>query len=126
MPDAVRTGGCLCGAVRYQVQGNPFKSGVCHCRDCKKVTGSSFLAYADWTPDAFSYTGQVQTYDGRSFCPTCGARVFSIAEHQVEIYLGSLDEAPSELTPEVEGWCIRRDYWLPPLGAMPQYDRDIP
>ncbi|MGB3337572.1 MAG: GFA family protein [Devosia sp.] len=126
MSDTVRTGGCQCGAVRYAARGEPFKSGVCHCRDCKKVTGSSFLAYADWTPDTFSYTGNVVTYEGRSFCPVCGSRLFSLSETQSEVYLGTLDEAPSELTPQVEGWCIRRDYWLPSLAGLPQYERDIP
>src|SRR5690349_10043937 len=126
MSDMVRTGGCLCGAVRYEVVGEPFKSGICHCRDCKKVTGSSFLAYADWTPDKFSHTGNVGTYNGRSFCPACGSRVFSLSEDQCEIYLGTLDDAPSEISPQVEGWTIRREYWLPALAALPQYERDIP
>ena len=126
MPDKIRTGGCLCGAVRYQTIGEPFKSGLCHCRDCKKVTGSSFLAYADWAPDKFSYTGEIATYSGRSFCPACGARLFSLSDTQSEVYLGSLDETPSDLAPQVEGWTIRREHWLPALAGLPQYDRDIP
>lgn len=126
MADKVRTGGCLCGAVRYQARGEPFKTGVCHCRDCKKVTGSSFLAYADWRPDMFSYSGDVATRDGRSFCPGCGSRLFSLSDTQSEVYLGTLDETPSDLTPQVEGWTTRREHWLPALAGLPQYERDIP
>ena len=87
MNEAIRTGGCLCGHVRYSVRGEPYKSGLCHCTDCRQVTGSAFLAYADWRPDQFEYTGQVATYRGRSFCPTCGSRLFSLNDHQAEIYL---------------------------------------
>ena len=36
------TGGCLCGAVRYKVTGEPVRVANCHCNDCRKVTGASF------------------------------------------------------------------------------------
>lgn len=126
MADKVYTGGCLCGAVRYEARGQPFKAGVCHCCDCKRVTGTSFLAYADWKPDAFTYSGEVATFDGRSFCPQCGSRLFSISDDQSEIYLGTLDETPSSIEPQLEGWTIRREHWQPPLADLPQYERDIP
>ncbi|WIY54026.1 GFA family protein [Devosia sp. YIM 151766] len=120
----IRQGGCLCGIVRYEVRGAPFRTGLCHCADCRKVTGSSFLAYADWADGQFQYTGDVKTYDGRSFCPRCGSRLFSIGDHRVEIYLGTLDDAPSGIVPMVEGWIKRREAWLLPLDAE-QHDEDI-
>ncbi len=123
MQEQPRTGGCLCGAVRYEVSGEPYKAGICHCRDCKKVTGTSFLAYADWRPQQFSFSGAVETYDGRSFCPRCGARVFSRSDTQVEIYLGSLDETPTDIGPQMEIWTIRREHWLRAL-PLPQHERD--
>jgi hypothetical protein len=119
-----RVGGCLCGAVRYEVSGEPFKSGLCHCADCRKVTGSSFLAYADWRPDQFESTGSVATSRGRSFCPMCGSRVFSISDDQVEIYLGSLDDAPNGIEPQVEGWIKRREHWLHPIAGIGQFGED--
>jgi hypothetical protein len=124
MPDKIRTGGCLCGAVRYELRGEPFKSGLCHCTDCRKITGSSFLAFADWRPGQFSQTGPYATYQGRSFCPHCGSRVFSLGDDQVEIYLGSLDDAPGDIAPEFEGWCTRRENWLPIVPGLPMYPRD--
>ena len=122
--DDVRTGGCLCGAVRYEVRDEPFKSGLCHCADCRKLTGTSFLAYADWRPHQFSYEGEVRTYEGRSFCPTCGSRVFSLGDDAVEIFLGSLDDAPNGIKPQVECWCIRREPWLPVVPGTPMMPRD--
>ena len=40
--ETIREGGCLCGAVRYRVQGEPFWVGACHCTLCQKQTGSVF------------------------------------------------------------------------------------
>src|ERR1700709_269309 len=97
--ETTRTGGCLCGSVRYAVRGEPYKTGLCHCTDCRQVTGSAFLAYADWRPEQFECTGQVATFRGRSFCPVCGSRLFSRNERQVEVYIGSLDEVSSGITP---------------------------
>lgn len=124
MVEITRTGGCLCGAVRYQTRGEPFKTGLCHCTDCRKVTGTSFLAYADWHPHQFEYTGEVATYDGRSFCPACGSRLFNADETGTEVYLGSLDDAPNAIKPQVEGWCKRREPWLPTNAGVPMYPED--
>jgi hypothetical protein len=120
----IRTGGCLCGAVRYEVRGPPIKAGVCHCTDCRKATGTAFLAYADWEPKNFAYQGAIRTFDGRSFCPECGSRLFNISTDQAEIYLGTLDEAPSDIAPIVEAWVVRREPWLKPLAGRPQFRGD--
>lgn len=124
MAEIKRQGGCLCGAVRYELRGEPYKGGLCHCTDCRKVTGSPFLSYADWRPAQFSVTGDYATYDGRCFCPTCGSRLFSFGENQVEIYLGSLDDAPYDIAPRLEGWAKRREPWLPILPGMPMFPQD--
>jgi hypothetical protein len=122
---AIRTGGCLCGAVRFEVRGEPDKTGLCHCADCRKVTGSAFLAFADWHPDRFRFTGTVETFNGRSFCPRCGGRLFNLSRDQAEIYLGALDEAPSGLVPKLELWVKRREPWVHPLD-VPQHREDPP
>ncbi|HEY9010864.1 MAG TPA: GFA family protein, partial [Devosia sp.] len=110
--------------VRYEVRGEPLKTGLCHCTDCRKETGSAFLAYADWPPEAFSSTGEYATYEGRSFCPVCGTRLFHISDKHAEICIGSLDDAPVGLAPTVEGWCIRREAWLPEISGAIRHSRD--
>ena len=45
MSDQVAEGGCLCGAVRYRVRGEPLSSGVCHCRSCRRTSGSPMLPW---------------------------------------------------------------------------------
>jgi hypothetical protein len=88
-PDGVRIrrGGCSCGAVRFELRGEPPKVGLCHCTKCRKATGSAFLAYADWPPLAFSFAGEVRHYRRRSFCPVCGSRLFHLSDEQAEINL---------------------------------------
>jgi hypothetical protein len=120
----VRAGGCSCGAVRFIVRGEPHVVGVCHCADCRKATGSAFLFYADWPREAFEATGETRTYQGRSFCPTCGGRLFHLTERGVEIDVGALDDAPGDLRPTREGWIKRREPWLHPVPGTSQHEED--
>ena len=126
MREEAFTGGCSCGAVRYEVRGEPLVAGLCHCISCRKETGSSFLAYADWPAGAFSYTGAVRTYEGRSFCPTCGSRLFHLGDDGgAEICLGTLDAAPTGIAPAREGWIDRREAWLAPVPGATQHRKDL-
>ena len=107
MTEPVRTGGCRCGRVRYELRGDPLKVGLCHCADCRSETGSAFLYYGDWPADRFAVIGTYKTYHGRSFCPECGSRLFHLGDDGAEICLGSLDESPTSFTPSREGWVKR-------------------
>jgi hypothetical protein len=122
----VRYGGCTCGAVRFEVRGEPKKVGLCHCLECRKETGSPFLFYADWPLSAFQCTGSPAEFAGRSFCSFCGSRLFHLdrAKGEAEILVGALDDAPSDLIPTREGWIKRREHWLAPLGTAGQFHED--
>lgn len=124
--ETIRHGGCPCGAVRYTVRGEPLVVGLCHCADCRKESGSAFLYYADWPLESFTSEGEHRTWEGRSFCGTCGSRLFHVNPEKghAEICLGSLDEAPAGLAPSQEGWIIRREPWLEPVAGVPQHRRD--
>jgi hypothetical protein len=119
-----RTGSCLCGAIRYTLEGEPFLTGLCHCLDCRKESGSMFTFYAKWPLESFNVSGQIETFKGRSFCPRCGSRLFNLHADDVEIRLGSLDDAPTGLLPMQEGWIKRREHWLQPLPGVPQFAED--
>ena len=121
--DVIRTGGCLCGDVRYSVRGEPVHVGRCHCADCRKESGSAFTVYAQWPREAFTLEGEPETYDGRSFCPRCGSRLGCFGEEgDVEIRIGSLDDAPFNLAPEAEIWIKRREPWLCAVDGASQHD----
>ncbi len=73
------TGGCLCGAIRYEAGEPPNKSGTCHCHMCQQWTGSAFYAFAGFPVSAFRFTrGEPKIYKSspiaeRGFCPDCGS-----------------------------------------------------
>jgi hypothetical protein len=125
MDEAVRTGGCLCGAVRYIARGEPVHVGRCHCTDCRKESGSAFTVYGQWAVEAVEVTGEIASYDGRGFCPQCGSRVLDPPEpgdDLIEVRLGTLDVAPFGLKPEAEVWVKRREPWLAPVAEAAQYE----
>jgi hypothetical protein len=120
----VRRGGCSCGAIRFEVRGEPFVVGICHCLECRKATGAVAMVYANWPRAAFRATGEAREHVGRSFCTTCGSRLFHLAGEKVSIIVGSFDEAPSDLVPSHEGWIKRREPWLAPLAHAEQAHED--
>ena len=115
IPPPPHTGGCLCGAVRYQLDARPVAANACHCTACKKLTGATNLLMIVGARDAFSYEGAVQRYrrsadSGREVdivrCATCGVRVWHeplAALALVFISAGTLDD-PSWVVPASHIW----------------------
>jgi hypothetical protein len=94
--------------------------GICHCLECRKATGAVSMVYAKWPRSAFSSTGEAREHVGRSFCATCGSRLFHLNPDSVEVIVGALDDAPSDLVPTQVGWIKRREPWLVPLAGAEQ------
>jgi len=119
------TGGCLCGDVRIEATGQPYRVGLCHCLDCRKHHGALFYAAAIFPQEAVSIHGETRAYAGRHFCPRCGSSVFARFGDEIEVTLGSLD-ASDQLMPTYECWTVRRESCLPPfpLSRHYEYDRD--
>nr|WP_315435685.1 GFA family protein [uncultured Pseudomonas sp.] len=118
-------GGCLCGDVRFQASGEPYRVGLCHCLDCRKVHGALFHASAIFPENAVTISGETHEYQGRHSCPRCGSSVFNRSVDEVEVNLGALD-APDQLKPTYESWIVRRESWLPdfPLARHYRGDRE--
>jgi len=51
-----RSGGCLCGAVRYAVRGKPLWIARCHCESCRRATSAAFATYAGFRKERFTLT----------------------------------------------------------------------
>lgn len=119
------TGGCLCGAVRFEAAGAPFRVGICHCLDCRKHHGALFHASAIFPQDAVSVSGDTHEYQGRNFCPRCGSSVFGRSADEIEIALGALDEI-DRFVPTYELWTIRREGWLPAFPLIRRHAKDRP
>ena len=132
-------GGCLCGAVRYKVTADPIFSGVCHCTNCQKSTGSAFSVVMGIPATGLSVTGTTKAYVGkgdsgqpttRRFCPECGSPITSQASLMPDIVMvevGTLDD-PAAVTPGMHIFCDSKLPWsqvpegvasvprMPPMG----------
>ena len=118
------TGGCLCGALRYEIRGEPNASGYCFCADCRKVSGSGFIPFMNVAAGQVTFTGASVQHRAkaarggeavRNFCPTCGALVFGgrVGEDTSHtIYAGSLDD-PSRFKPTLAIFNRDRPAWVP-------------
>ena len=117
------TGGCLCGDVRVEASGLPYRVGTCHCLDCRKHHGALFHAGAIYPVDVVKIEGETGDYAGRHFCVRCGSSVFSRSGDELEVSLGAFD-APDQFIPTYELWTIRRESWLPEFPVERRYERD--
>jgi hypothetical protein len=117
------TAGCLCGAVRLEATGQPYRVGLCHCLDCRKHHGAVFGGSAIFPEAAVTVTGETRSYAGRHFCPRCGSSVFARTGDEIEISLGAFD-TPGRFTPTYESWTLRREPWLPAFPLAHRYARD--
>ena len=134
------TGGCLCGAVRYEGQ-TEMGGGHCHCNDCRRTSGSGHGSHMIVPEEAFRVTGEVRFYDApadsgnivsRGFCPTCGSAVYSRnagMPGMVFVRASSLDD-PEVFQPQMVVYTARAPSWdhmdpaLPTFEGMPaQQDR---
>lgn len=98
-----RFGGCLCGAVRYEVDGPLAPVQLCHCGQCRKAQGSAFAANVPVPTMAFHLVkgdGALREYRAspgkrRVFCGDCGSPIFSQrddAPDVVRLRVGGLDD----------------------------------
>jgi hypothetical protein len=129
----MKTGGCLCGAVRYEVEGEPAFSGVCHCSDCQKATGSGHAAVLAVPQSAVKISGETKGFDvvggskhtlSRNFCPVCGSLIFAkpgAMPGMILLTAGTLDD-PSTYKPQVAIFTRSRPDWAKLGGGLPEFE----
>lgn len=117
------TGGCLCGAVRYEAAGEPDYAGFCYCVDCRKASGSGAIPFLGFAANALRITGMTlqfrsPSYRGteavRNSCPACGSLVFGGivgVDTSHTIYAGSLDD-PARFRPTMAIFNRDRPDWV--------------
>ncbi len=116
------TGGCACGALRYEIPGEPVFSNHCQCRDCQRDSGTGHGSYLTFMRDGVKVTGAAATWDmvadsgnvkTRGFCPKCGTSVFlnfAAAPGIFTVNAASLDE-PERFKPQVVTYAARGLAW---------------
>lgn len=112
-------GGCLCGAIRYCIEGVPENVGHCHCWQCRKAGGAAFATFAWVAGDKISWSGDAPVKFASSdvatrwFCKMCGSMLafkYNI-DDGVDVAVGSLDN-PSAIQPTMHVWYDSRLKWL--------------
>ncbi len=132
------TGGCACGAVRYEIADDPMLMVDCQCRDCQRKSGTghgSYLAFpsrvrvkvtgraAQW--DLVADSGNVKT---RAFCPTCGSPVYVTFRANPDMFVvhaASLDD-PDRYRPQMVLYTASGHAWDRLDPALPKFDRMPP
>jgi hypothetical protein len=123
------TGGCLCGAVRYRIEGTPGQVTHCHCTICRKSSGAAFVTWVGFPVDAFAFVKgtpaihRATAKAERAFCPACGTQLtFRHADsaQQIDVTAGSLDD-PEAVRPDAHIWIASRLPWLALADGLPRY-----
>jgi hypothetical protein len=127
----MQTGSCLCGAVRYAVDGPFLYSGYCHCSQCQRSTGSAFNAYAGVGAEALRITlgaENAATYAKnedsiRTFCRICGSSLFTAKplSGRAHIRMGTLDGTP-EIRPTLHTFVGSKAAWDRIADDLPQFE----
>ncbi len=114
MPNLPLTGGCQCGAVRYELSSKPIVFYICHCSECQKQSSSGFGESVRVNIDDLEINGEVKTFERGStsgnilqcdFCPNCGTRLF----HRRKSYATTLN---------IKGGTFDDTNWLKPAGHI--------
>lgn len=124
-------GGCLCGAVRFHAHGEPTFVAHCHCRSCRRQTGSVISTFAgygtgdvEWTkgrPASFASSPGVI----RGFCPSCGTPLAYESDKragQIDLFLGTFD-TPEDLPARLHVWTEARIPWFHADEHLPRHPR---
>ena len=131
-------GSCLCGGVRFELNGadGPFE--LCHCNRCRKVSGSAFVASLGVRRERFRLVSGrelIRSYEAAvvesppayrvCFCTRCGSPVPDPDEKsdRIEIPAGLLDDDP-ELRPDKHIFVHVKSEWFAIADSLPQLDKE--
>jgi hypothetical protein len=131
------TGGCACGAIRYQVSAEPALMNICQCRQCQRDSGTGHGAHLTFVGAPVTLTGEARlwmttgengTRKNRAFCPTCGSPVYISLPDMPEVFVASaasLDD-PSRYKPQMVMWTAAGYDWDRPDPALAAYEKMPP
>jgi len=134
------TGGCACGAIRYEASAEPITMLTCHCRHCQQASGGAFVNAVVFAADAFRIvrgtprhhdrTGESGGQHRRGFCADCGSRLTGGENPEgtsgiVGVTAASLDD-PTLFRPQMEIFTSRAQPWVRMDPGIPQYEEMPP
>ena len=128
------SGGCLCGAIRYEIPDDCNWHYLCHCGDCRRHGGGAWHAgimvpaedlALTGVPHVWTKTADSGTPIGRHFCGTCGTHLFASRwpdPVRVSVKPGTLDD-PEAFDPKLEIWTRSRVGWAAPRVDLEGHER---
>ena len=131
------TGGCLCGAVRYEVTGSFLRAGHCHCSRCRKHSGAAAGTQGRVRREDFrllSGAEQLVVYRPaagaavKAFCGVCGSSLFGGTwpdGPEISVRLGTVDGDPG-IRPQVHTHVASKAEWHEITDDLPQYPEGLP
>jgi hypothetical protein len=129
------TGGCHCGAIRYEVSGEALTHALCHCRDCRRHAGAPMVGWTMYPEGAVRVTkGAPKTYKSstharRQFCGECGTGLFYTNAEMlpgiIDIQSATYDD-PERVPPRVHIQVAERIGWMKQVHALPAFERYPP
>ena len=126
------TGGCMCGAVRYETKGTSSRVLHCHCRSCRTHTGAPMATLAVFRANQVEFSGDDRKiYDSapgveRAFCASCGTSltwetVFGDEGPLCAVHISSFDD-PEALTPTAHSFYPERISWFDIADDLPRHE----
>ncbi len=124
------TGGCHCGAIRYEAIGEPLYVPYCHCNSCRRTTGAPVVLFVNFEAKSVRFTkGERRIYNSsadvnRTFCGDCGTPLTYEGEwggHSIiEFYVSTLDY-PEKFKPDRHVMFGERLSWFDVVDHLPRY-----
>ena len=123
-------GGCLCGAIRYEINAPPISTGYCHCSCCRKFSGSAVNAWTAFPASSVRFLDGEPHYFAstpialRGFCQKCGASLtYKLVQPRETVYLvlhtSSLDQ-PENFAPSIHSGIESKMPWFDILDDLPR------
>ncbi len=125
------SGGCHCGAIRYEMPGEVAHHALCHCTDCRKASGAPAVAWALAPADQVAITGAPSTYASsehavRHFCGRCGTGLFYtndvVFPGMIDVQSATLDD-PDALPLQAQIQTAERIGWMAEAHRLPTFER---
>ncbi len=132
-----RTGGCACGAIRFNITAPFLGVGTCHCTNCQKASGGGpnyvaltpkdALDVIQGEPTLFETTGDSGAVVNRAFCGTCGTPLWGVPTHEpfLTVKLGALDDS-ADLEPQIQIYVSSAPEWHAINDEFPKFPKMPP
>jgi hypothetical protein len=126
------TGQCHCGAIRYELSGEPKWSSLCHCGDCRRHSGAPVVGWAAYPERALEVTrGTPKIYASsehgrRHFCGDCGTGLFYFNAVNLpgiaDVQIATLADAAA-IQPQIQVQAAERIAWMARAHELPAFER---